>query len=127
MPPCAFAQGGIVFNLQSSWSLPWSMDMPILLRLFLVAFISFASATAADGANADPAIVLSNAKCIDGQPINPALDPVTIRIGGKTYTVKVASKENAEAIRKMDPTAALKAIVAFNQDLAGKVEIPAKP
>ena len=102
--------------------------MPILLRLLTVILAaSMACTSAADGNTADTAIVLSNAKCIDGQPINPTLDPVTIRIGGKTYTVKVASKENAEAIRKMDPAAAMKAIVAFNHELAGKVEIPAKP
>ena len=102
--------------------------MPILLRLLTVVLVaSMACTSAADRTTADAAIVLSNTKCVDGQPINPALDPVTIRIGGKTYTVKVASKENAEAIRKMDPAAAMKAIVAFNHELAGKVEIPAKP
>ena len=102
--------------------------MPVMLRLLMVVLIAAtACATAADGASADAAVALNNTKCVDGQPINPALDPVTIRIGGKTYTVKVASKENAEAIRKMDPAAAMKAIVAFNHELAGKVEIPAKP
>lgn len=101
--------------------------MPALLRLIaLVLVTAIACATAADGGPTEAPIPLNNAKCVDGQAVNQGLEPVVIRVGGKAYSVRVASKENAEAIRKMDPAAALKAIVAFNRDLADKVQIPAK-
>lgn len=94
--------------------------------LRLIALVLVAALSAAGAAESDP-VVLTNAKCVDGQPVNAALEPVVIRVGGKSYQVRVASKENAEAIRKMDPVAALKAIVAFNRDLANQVQLPAKP
>lgn len=101
--------------------------MPTMMRLIaLVLVATITCAVAADGDAPEAPIALNNAKCVDGQPVNAGLEPVIIRVGGKAYLVRVASKENAEAIRKMDPAAALKAIVAFNRDLADKVQLPAK-
>jgi hypothetical protein len=101
--------------------------MPAMLRLIgLVLATAITCASAAEGAPEVP-IILSNAKCVDGQPVNAALDPVIIHVNGKAYSVRVASKENAEAIRKMDPAAALKAILAFNRELADKIPAAPKP
>lgn len=101
--------------------------MPAMLRLIgLVLIAAITCTTAAIGAETGAPVALSNTKCIDGQPIDATLEPVVIRVGGQAYSVRVASKENAEAIRKMEPAAALKAIVAFNRDLADQVQIPPK-
>ena len=101
--------------------------MPAMLRLIaFVFFTAITCAVAAEGAASTP-VVLANTKCIDGQAVDAKIEPVIIRVGGKSYSVRVASQENAEAIRKMDPAAALKAIVAFNRDLTDQVHISAKP
>lgn len=87
----------------------------VIIRALLILAILAAAIAAQD------AVALNNARCIDGRAIDASIDPVTIRLGEKVYTVRVASKENAEAIRKMRPEEALKAIVAFNRDLADRV------
>jgi hypothetical protein len=38
-----------------------------------------------------------------------------------TYAIRVSSRENAEAIRKMKPGEALRAVVAFNRDVAERL------
>ncbi len=67
---------------------------------------------------------LDNQRCIDGQKVDPSLASVTITVDGTQYVVRVASRDNATAIAKMDPVAALKAILAYNRDLADRVALP---
>jgi hypothetical protein len=69
-------------------------------------------------------VKLDNHRCIDGQPVDPKLDPVLVKLGDTAYFIHVASKENAEAVRKMKPDAALRAVVAFNRELANQVVLP---
>lgn len=72
-------------------------------------------------------VSLQNTKCIDGKPVDPLLESVLVRVDGVTYGVRVSSRENAEAIRKMRPEAALRAVVAFNDaDVAARIVKPAK-
>lgn len=77
-------------------------------------------------AAAQDTIALGNKRCIDGRPVDAGLDPVSIRVGDQTYSIRVASQENAEAIRKMRPEAALRAVVGFNRELSDRVNLPSE-
>jgi hypothetical protein len=76
------------------------------------------------GEEASGPIQLHNARCIDGQKVDAALDPVLVRVDNVTYAIRVSSRENAEAIRKMKPGEALRAVVAFNRELADRLPKP---
>lgn len=82
------------------------------LRTMLVSMIAMAVVMAQDAP--EGIIPLLNARCIDGQPVDSRLESVLVRVRETTYAIRVSSRENAEAIRKMRPEAALRAVIAFN-------------
>lgn len=94
----------------------------LALRPLAVLLLASTALIAAE-ANSRP-VPLENQRCIDGQPVNIAIDPALVRLGDQTYIIRVSSRENAEAIRKMRPEAALRAVVAFNRELADRVNFP---
>lgn len=101
------------------------MRLPPLRALAPALVLALAAVTApAAEAAAEEAVKLANARCLDGRAVDPRLEPVVIRWGGKTWSVNVASRENADALRKMAPVEALRAVVATNRDLAGQVPLP---
>ncbi len=82
------------------------------LRIVLVSLIAVTVVLAQDAPGG--IIPLLNARCIDGQPVDSRLETVLVRVQETTYAIRVSSRENAEAIRKMRPEAALRAVIAFN-------------
>ena len=93
-------------------------------RYLVILLLGTTLALAQEGGAVVP---LLNAKCIDGKPVDPQLESVLVRVDDVTYGVRVSSRENAEAIRKMRPEAALRAVVAFNdQEVAGRIVKPGK-
>jgi hypothetical protein len=102
--------------------------MAILRRLVLLLAFIAPALIAADAARESP-IQVKNDLCIDGKPVDSRLEPVIIRWGGRAFAVRVSSPERAEALRKMSPGEALKAIIATNRSLESVVigEDGAKP
>lgn len=98
--------------------------MPRHLTGLLLALALVVPLAAADAAPEVP-VRLANARCLDGRPVDPRLEPVVIHHQGRAYSVGVASRENADALRKMAPAEALRAIVATNRELSGQVPLPA--
>lgn len=82
------------------------------LRTVLISVIAIAVMVAQEAP--EGIIPLMNARCIDGQPVDARLETVLVRVHETTYAIRVSSRENAEAIRKMRPEAALRAVIAFN-------------
>lgn len=103
---------------------------PVHLGAALVAvLVLIAFAPAAAGASSTPAgttIVLDNRISVDGAKVDPRLDPVIIHHAGKTYAVRASSPDTADAIRKMKPEEALKAIIVFNRDLETRISLDPK-
>lgn len=82
------------------------------LRTLLLSLVAMTALIAADPP--EGVVALMNSRCIDGQPVDARLEPVLVRVSETTYAIRVSSRENAEAIRKMRPEAALRAVIAFN-------------
>jgi hypothetical protein len=94
----------------------------LLLAVFaLLVLVPTASAASAEP---DPAIViLDNRISVDGAKADPGLDPVLVTHAGTTYAIRPSSPETADAIRKMKPEAALKAVVVFNRELQPRIQL----
>jgi hypothetical protein len=99
---------------------PGHVGYALLALLALIAFMPMANAAAVPDA---ATIVLDNRISIDGAPIDPKLEPVMVTHAGKTYAIRPSSPETADAIRKMKPEEALKAIIVFNRELQTRISL----
>ena len=84
--------------------------------LIIAAIAAVAFLAPAFGEDAKPgAAPALNANCCCGKPVDAKIDPVTIEVGETHHKIAVCSKECAEAVKKMDPAAAWKAVEAHNK------------
>jgi hypothetical protein len=67
------------------------------------------------GEDAKPAAEALNATCCCGKPVDATIAPVSIKVGDSDKKIAVCSKECAEAVKKMDPKEAWKAVEAHNK------------
>ena len=100
---------------------PGHVGNALLSVLVLMALLP--SAAAAQSGSDAAIIVLDNRISVDGVKIDPALDPVLVTHAGKTYAIRPSSPETADAIRKMKPGEALKAVIVFNRELQDRVTL----
>ena len=57
----------------------------------------------------------TNANCCCGKPVDAKVEAVTVKVGDAEHKISVCSKECAEAVKKMDPKEAVKAVEAHNK------------
>jgi len=101
--------------------------MRILILVTLLLGVPGSIRAADAPTSAETVTMLDNRIAVDGSPVDPGQAPVLIRYGERTYSIKVSSPETADAMRKMKPLEALRAVLAFNRDLASTIDLdPAK-
>ena len=82
--------------------------------MLLAAIAAFAFIAPTFGEEGGKAVAL-NANCCCGKPVDAKIDPVTIKLGDGEKKIAVCSKECAEAVKKMKPEDAWKAVEAHNK------------
>ncbi|MBA3686895.1 MAG: hypothetical protein H0W72_16880 [Planctomycetes bacterium] len=95
-------------------------NLPLMLWLCLALCAPRAAAESA------AIVALRNVLSIDGQGVDPNLAPVVVTYGDRCFAIGASSRETAEAIRKMRPEAALRAIVAYDRRLTDVIGLPAR-
>lgn len=83
--------------------------------MIIAAVATLAFLAPAFGEDAKPAAESLNAMCCCGKPVDAKVEPVSIKVGDADKKIAVCSKECAEAVKKMDPKEAWKAVEAHNK------------
>jgi len=112
-----------------SWSVVFSGSPEVPIFPFkprlLCAAVVLVSCAAGEAPSSSPTL-LGNTRCIDGHAVDAALEAVLIRLpDGRAFLVAVASRENSEILRRLEPVAAMRAVIARNRALAERVRLPA--
>lgn len=83
--------------------------------LILAAFAAVAFTGSVFSAEAAGGTEKLNATCCCGKPADAKVEAVSVKVGEADKKIAVCSKECAEAVRKMDPKAAVKAVQDHNK------------
>jgi hypothetical protein len=83
--------------------------------MLIAAVAALAFLAPAFGEDAKPAHAATNANCCCGKPVDATVEPVSIKVGEADKKIAVCSKECHEAVSKMEPKEAWKAVEAHNK------------
>ena len=83
--------------------------------MIIAAIATLAFLAPAFGEDAKPGAESLNATCCCGKPVDAKVEAVSIKVGDADKKIAVCSKECAEAVKKMDPKEAWKAVEAHNK------------
>ena len=84
------------------------MKIMIIAAVAALAFLAPAFSEEAKAA-------VTNANCCCGKPVDAKVEAVAVKVGDAETKISVCSKECAEAVKKMDPKEAVKAVEAHNK------------
>jgi hypothetical protein len=87
--------------------------MKNIILAAVAAFAFIAPTFAAEGAAA--VAEKTNANCVCGHAADAKVEAVSVKVGEADKKIAVCSKECAEAVKKMDPKEAWKAVEAHNK------------
>jgi len=84
-------------------------------NIILAAVAAFAFIAPSFAAEGTAAVAKLNETCVCGKPVDAKVEAVNVKVGEMEHKVATCSTDCAEAVKKMDPKEAWKAVEGHNK------------